>query len=180
MISAYQGNEPYIFISYSHKDSADVLKILEHLDENGFRVWYDSGIEAGTEFPAYIAERVDNCEVFIAFMSKNAQSSDFCREEIYYAKDQKKEILVVYLEEFVLDGGLRLRLGALQAMYKYRFPSNEDFVIRLCSENIIKNCRKASAEIKPSSIGDNSSTSKLQLMILEGKFPILLCSNLNP
>ena len=57
MTTAYQGHEPYIFISYSHSDSDAALKIIKALSEAGFRVWYDNGIEAGTEWPEYIAER---------------------------------------------------------------------------------------------------------------------------
>ena len=26
----------------------------------GFRIWYDEGIEAGTEWPEYIAEHLEN------------------------------------------------------------------------------------------------------------------------
>ena len=46
--SAYNGNEPYIFISYAHKDSDKVLPIIRELQSRGYRVWYDAGIEAVT------------------------------------------------------------------------------------------------------------------------------------
>ena len=45
MTTAYQGHEPYIFISYSHSDSDAALKIIKALSEAGFRVWYDNGID---------------------------------------------------------------------------------------------------------------------------------------
>ena len=57
-LRAYEGREPYIFISYAHKDMAKVLPIIEGLAEKGFRIWYDAGIEAGTEWPEYIAEHL--------------------------------------------------------------------------------------------------------------------------
>ena len=57
-IAMYNGNEPYIFISYAHKNSDVVLPIIEALADNGFRVWYDAGIEAGTEWPEYVAEKL--------------------------------------------------------------------------------------------------------------------------
>ena len=40
----YEGQEPYIFASYSHRDSETVLPILDALNKRGFRVWYDEGI----------------------------------------------------------------------------------------------------------------------------------------
>ncbi|MBQ3003089.1 MAG: toll/interleukin-1 receptor domain-containing protein [Clostridia bacterium] len=45
------------------------------MTESGFRVWYDNGIEAGSEWPEYIAERLMSCSVVIALMSKHAQDS---------------------------------------------------------------------------------------------------------
>ena len=47
--TAYEGGEPYIFISYAHKDTDRVMPILKALAAKGFRIWYDAGIEAGTE-----------------------------------------------------------------------------------------------------------------------------------
>lgn len=48
-MEVYSGNEPYIFVSYAHKDSQIVVPILEQMQSAGFRFWYDKGIEAGTE-----------------------------------------------------------------------------------------------------------------------------------
>lgn len=50
----YNEQEPYIFISYAHKDEKWVLPLIDGLRQRGFRVWYDIGIEAGTEWPAII------------------------------------------------------------------------------------------------------------------------------
>ena len=35
--AAYQGNDPYIFISYAHRDSERVLPIVDRLLNEGFR-----------------------------------------------------------------------------------------------------------------------------------------------
>ena len=32
MIPAYEGKEPYIFVSYAHKDSAVVFRLVEQLN----------------------------------------------------------------------------------------------------------------------------------------------------
>jgi hypothetical protein len=49
MIPAYEGKEPYIFVSYAHKDSPAVFHIVEQLSARGYRIWYDEGIEPGSE-----------------------------------------------------------------------------------------------------------------------------------
>ena len=46
----YEGKEPYIFISYAHRDSDRVFPIIRRLQEDFCRVWYDDGIDPGTEF----------------------------------------------------------------------------------------------------------------------------------
>jgi hypothetical protein len=46
--TSYKGDAPYVFVSYSHKDAALVYPELGWMQEAGFNVWYDEGIEAGT------------------------------------------------------------------------------------------------------------------------------------
>ena len=67
---AYKGSDPYIFVSYAHRESATVYPELVWLKEQGCNVWYDEGIEAGTEWHEEIvlkkrgfwsAERPNSC-----------------------------------------------------------------------------------------------------------------------
>ena len=51
----YAGHEPYIFLSYAHADAPAVMAIAARLEAAGLRVWYDGGIEVGSEWPEYIA-----------------------------------------------------------------------------------------------------------------------------
>ncbi len=41
---AYQGDEPYVFVSYSHADTERVYAELARLNDQGFNIWYDEGI----------------------------------------------------------------------------------------------------------------------------------------
>ena len=93
-VRAYNGNEPFIFISYSHKDSPQVMPVVEGLQNRGFRVWYDSGIEAGTEWPEYIAERMMGSGAVVVFLSANALNSQNCRREIHFAIELNKDLLI--------------------------------------------------------------------------------------
>ena len=52
-IRAYEGNKPYIFVSYSHKNSSVVLSYIEKLYELKYRVWYDEGIAPGNGVTCY-------------------------------------------------------------------------------------------------------------------------------
>ena len=68
-----------------------MLVIVEALIASGFRVWYDAGIVAGTEWPEFIAEKLSQSACVIAFISENSLASQNCRREINYAISEKKE-----------------------------------------------------------------------------------------
>ena len=137
----YEGTENYIFISYAHKDSDMVLPMISHMQEQGFRVWFDSGVEAGTEWPEYIAEHLENAAVVLVLMSNAATASRNCRDEINFALDMGKDMLVVHLEEAKLTAGMRLRLSAIQAMFRYRSKTEEGFLEELCKTKLLQCCR---------------------------------------
>ena len=46
----YEGDKPYIFISYAHADDATVLPIIADMHSRGYNIWYDEGIEVGSEW----------------------------------------------------------------------------------------------------------------------------------
>ena len=99
MPKAYEGNEPYIFISYAHKDSDKVIPIIQALQDRGFRVWYDEGLEVGSSWSDMIEEYLFKCACTICFISPNFLNSQNCQDEIDYAKEIKKSPLIVYLED---------------------------------------------------------------------------------
>lgn len=140
----YSGSEPYIFVSYAHKDKERVIPVLKMLCQRGFRVWYDEGIDPGTEWDDYIAEHVYRCGCMIAFLSANYVASDNCRDELNFARDLQKERLLIYLEETTLPMGMAMRLNRLQAIYQYVY-SWEDFAHKLCNTGILQNCLEQSA-----------------------------------
>lgn len=52
---AYKGENPYIFVSYAHKDKDIVYPVIEELQNRGYRIWYDEGIEASEEWAEYLS-----------------------------------------------------------------------------------------------------------------------------
>lgn len=140
-MTPYEGNKPYIFISYAHKDTERVLPIVEMLAERGFRVWYDAGIEAGTEWPEYIAAHLRACHVMLAFISPAFDASHNCRREIHYAINKKVNVIAVYWESFELSGGLELQLGTLHSIYRERHKTDESFLTELSRSELMLPCR---------------------------------------
>ena len=125
MSVVYEGTQPYIFISYSHKDNEQVHRIIRDLQARGFRIWYDNGIEAGSEWPEYIAAHLRGANCVISFISSNFVSSQNCRRELIFSQDLDKPMLCVYLEETELSDGIRMQLGLNQALFRDKYDSLE-------------------------------------------------------
>lgn len=136
----YEGAQPYVFLSYAHMDSGRVLPIFRKLEEGNYRIWYDGSIEAGTEWSDYIAEHLEKSGCFLAFLSKNYLNSQNCKQEINYALDLDIPILVVYMEDVTLTGGLRMRLGMVQALFYHHYRSDAAFLADLFRSTLLTPC----------------------------------------
>lgn len=138
-----QYDQPYIFASYAHKDNDTVLPILHAMQKDGFRVWYDSGIEVGTEWPAYIEKMVLGCTVFIVFLSDNAIESANCRKEINLAAECGKKVLVLQMDEQIdyKEYGMRLQLNTYQKLYVCRFAERKKLLAALHEASILHSCK---------------------------------------
>lgn len=133
----YEGTQPYIFVSYAHRNDAAVLEIIGTLQSRGFRVWYDEGIEAGSEWPESIASHLERAQLVLAFLSPAYLQSDNCRKEMHYALTKKKPVINVYLEQTELSPGMEMQIGNLFALMKYTYPSEEYFYDKLFSAELL-------------------------------------------
>ena len=157
-MTVYEGSEPYIFLSYSHENTDEVMPIFEGLSDNGFRIWYDAGVEAGTEWPEYIAEHLESASCLIAFMTSAFMDSYNCRQELNFAMELNIPILVIYLEDIKLTSGMRMRLCLTQAMYKTRHDSEESFFRALYAAKLLSPCR--STENIPTKFNGSNKSQK--------------------
>ena len=124
---AYKGTDPYIFISYAHKDSDIVLPIISRLQKDGYRVWYDEGIAPGSNWDKYISEHLDRCSVVIGFLSKAYVKSQNCRDELSLTRLKGKPMNLVYVDDVQLSSGLKMRYGRIQALFLQNTDRDEFF-----------------------------------------------------
>ena len=139
--TAYEGKEPYVFISYAHKDNDSVMAILEQLELGGIRFWYDDGIAPGSEWPENIAQHLDGCALVIAFISPNSVASANCRREVTFALSRHKPLLAIALEKTEMSMGLELQLSAHQCIFRYNYRREEDFIQKILSCPDLDPCR---------------------------------------
>ena len=146
----YKGTDPYIFVSYSHRDGEAVQKIIARMQRDGYRIWFDLGIDPGTEWDQYIAQKVVDCGYMIAFVSNNYIASGNCKDELNFARDLEKDRLIVYLEDVTLPVGMAMRMNRLQSVFRYKYNTEEPFYHALYSANNLDRFRDAPPEKKPS------------------------------
>lgn len=119
-IFLYEGDDSYTFVSYCHKDKERVYPVISELYSRGCRIWYDDGIDPGTEWPEVIAQHLGNCGACIAFVSENSLCSHNCRNEINYAVMKQRPLLIVMLDDAKLSPGMEMQLSTMQSVLAYR------------------------------------------------------------
>jgi DNA-binding winged helix-turn-helix (wHTH) protein/TolB-like protein len=122
---AYNGDEPYTFVCYSHQNREAVYHELVRLRSAGINVWYDEGISPGAEWTEEVANAIANCTHLLFFVSPDSVASKHCLDELSYAQERHKSLVVVYLEPTELPQGLQLSIGRIQALFKYAMRESE-------------------------------------------------------
>ena len=150
-MKCYEGDNPYIFISYAHKDQALVEPFIGELMNRGYRVWYDDGINLSEEWPESVATHLYYAESVIFFISAAFCASKNCKRELNFAIDKDKDMFAIFLDNAELSLGMQMQLGTIQSiMY------NE-------SEDITNNINK---------IIVNDALSKPDLMMSKEEFAV--------
>jgi len=139
-VKPYEGGEKYIFVSYCHKDKKHVFPIIEQLAYDGYRVWYDEGIDPGSEWPEIIARHLNGCAACIAFISENSLNSHNCRREINFALLKKKPFISVVIEPVVMSLGMEMQLSATQSIFKYTLSTEVEFFKKLYDAKFLVDC----------------------------------------
>ena len=141
-IYPYSGDEPFIFASYSHRDMEKVFSIIRGFQKLGYRIWFDEGIDPGTEWDEYIAEHIDKSTYMLAFLSENYFGSSNCRDELAFARDMDKPLLLIYIAADELPPGMKLRLNRLQAIHWYSYDDKVLFYEKAASAAGLEECKE--------------------------------------
>lgn len=112
----YQGNDPYVFVSYSHKDKDAVLEVINDLMLCACNIWYDTGIHSGKDFNDEIATRLFHAECVLFMVTEASIRSEYVKDELNFAKSKQKPIYPIFLENVTLPLSLELLLGRAQAI----------------------------------------------------------------
>lgn len=132
----YVGPEPYIFVSYSHKNKDQVYPVLGMLQRNGFRIWYDEGITGGQNWRLMLKDRIKCSECILLFSSKDAVKSTAVTIEITTANNFEVPIICVSMDESRFDETIEDELSRDQKLnYGNDFGEFESKVIKALPDN---------------------------------------------
>lgn len=146
---AYRGSEPYVFISYAHRDSARIYPMIQGLQNRGFRVWYDEGLEVGSHWDEAISQHLSACDCVVCFITEGFLLSQNCLDEIHFAKELNKEPLIVYLDDVTPPMTFQFRYGRLHALRCSLSADDDALIDELTQSKAILRCRSSAPAIDP-------------------------------
>ncbi len=135
-MKVYNGSGKYIYISYATKDFNIIEPIIVELFKRGFHIWFDRGIEFGSDWTEYNATKLIESSVVLMFVSKNFNESVNCKNEVTLALSKKKTMLAVVIEDFNLSPGLELQLANVQMLFLHKYNKN-DFLDKFFNNDIL-------------------------------------------
>lgn len=138
--TAYRGNDPYVFISYAHLDANRIYPLIQRIQDRGFRVWYDEGLEVGSHWDEAISEHLYNCSCVICFVTGNFLTSQNCLDEIHFAKELNKEPMIVYLDDVTPPIPFQFRYGRLHALRRSMSASDDALLDELTNTETLQCC----------------------------------------
>lgn len=116
--SAYDGADPYLFVSYSHLDRTQVYREMMWLYEAGFNMWYDEGIHLGSVWRESVANALAESSGCLFFLTQNSVVSDTCIREIHFALEEGLQVYSVRLDDTTLPRQLKFSLSDRQALVR--------------------------------------------------------------
>lgn len=117
-----------IFISYAHKDASDVRQVIHALEQRGYHVWYDGGIEAGSDWANSIGVNLESAKVMLLFLSKHSKNRENVQREIAFAQSHDIPILTVQLGKVRLGDELQRDLSVHQMVSFENYRTYGTFV----------------------------------------------------
>lgn len=87
-----------VFVSYSRQDTDFVRRIAGSLEGLGKSVWIDTqGIADSEVFPQAIRTAIEGSDAFLFVITPSSVASEFCEQEVDYARALEKRIVPVLL-----------------------------------------------------------------------------------
>jgi len=122
---AYKGDEPYVFVCYAHENADVVYPELQRLHDAGVHIWYDEGVSPGARWSDELARALSGAALVLFFCTPQSAKSKHCQDEVSFALDEQRPLLVVQDGVVDLPPGMRLQLGPQQSILKHDLSAQQ-------------------------------------------------------
>ncbi len=99
--ATYAGDDPYLFVSYAHRDQEIVYREMAWLHEAGFNLWYDEGIGLGSVWRESLTDSLAKAAACLFFVTKHSAISEHCLRELNFALEEGIWVCPVRLDDRV-------------------------------------------------------------------------------
>ena len=135
-VKAYEGNDPYIYVSFCRKDQEQVLLVIGALQRK-YNVWFEEHSCFGSMFAEDTLRHLESCEIFIFVITPESLMSANCRDAMRFAYELKKNIINVVIDrDTELADSFLVRYGAYQTYYCDDFLYPSELVDYLGENNV--------------------------------------------
>lgn len=134
---AYEGDEPFAFISYKHADYKKVYPIMDKFHNEGIKMWYDAGLPVSRNYDIEIAKHIIKSKLFVTFITEKViecseDENDYLVKELSVALHLGKECLPIFLDDVDLAGFYLMHYLNKQSILKPEYKNNEEMFIEAC------------------------------------------------
>ncbi len=119
------GSAVFAFICYSHTDQDVMEADTGWLQSQGITIWNDQNIRGGAEWNDELAFHIQHCSWFLFFVSPDSVESIHCRNELNYAQQHNRRIMVVEIAPTEIPPGLQLTLNNRQFLFRHQLSHDE-------------------------------------------------------
>ena len=100
--------ESKVFISYSREDAKFARRLGKDLKSKGLNIWLDQlELRPGDDWESKVEDALEISEQFLIILSLTSVKSDNVRNELRFAKDEKKRIIPVLYQKCKIPLSLR-------------------------------------------------------------------------
>lgn len=125
-IQHFEENEPYIYASYAPEDAKKVFPILEKLQADGFRLWYDDRTYTDKLQMKTTRAKLKRSAFFLAFFSPSYFQSALCKKELQQGQGKDfSRCILIHIENAQLDSASAFFYARAQNVRWYMNPDNE-------------------------------------------------------
>lgn len=145
-------NGPYVFISYSSKETAAAEQTRSVLRKNGIACWMaPASIEGGSDYTKSIPAAISNCSAVVLICSANSQSSYWVKSEVLDAITKGKTVIPFIIDKAEMNDEFNFMLSPAQRIlaYENRAKAYEKLVSSLKSMLTTQADRTADEKVEP-------------------------------